>query len=85
MDLAGLPPRPGGRDRPTAGDRDPRGSTAFANPTATMLRDPEGHDAVMVTMFVPMEGAAPGEAVSLLYLVPLDRDPAATPGPSDPQ
>jgi hypothetical protein len=61
------------------------GSTAFANPTATMLRDPEGHDAVMVTMFVPMEGAAPGEAGSLLYLVPLDRDPAATPGPSGPQ
>ena len=60
-------------------------STAFANPTATMLRDPEGRQAVMVTMFVPMEGAAPGEAGSLLYLVPLDRDPAATPGPSGPQ
>ena len=39
----------------------------------------------MVTVFVPMEGAAPGEAVSLLSLVPLDRDPAATQGPSDPQ
>jgi hypothetical protein len=49
-----------------------RGSTAFANPTATMLRDPAGHDAIMVTLFVPMEGAAPGEAGSLLYLVPVD-------------
>jgi hypothetical protein len=25
----------------------------------------------MVTLFLPMEGAAPGEAGSLLYLVPL--------------
>jgi len=49
------------------------GSTAFANPTATMLGDPEGRDALMVTLFVPMEGAAPGEAGSLLYLVPLDQ------------
>ena len=63
-----------------------RGSTAFANPTATMLLDPEGHDAVMVTMFLPMEGAAPGEAGSLLYVVPLGQaHPAATPGPSGPQ
>jgi hypothetical protein len=46
------------------------GSTAVANPTATLLRDPAGHDALMVTLFVPMEGAAPGEAGSLLYVVP---------------
>jgi photosystem II stability/assembly factor-like uncharacterized protein len=52
------------------------GSTAFANPTATMLRDPEGRDALMATLFVPMEGAAPGEAGSLLYLVPLDQGDA---------
>ena len=49
------------------------GSTAFANPTATMLRDPAGRDALMVTLFVPMEGAAPGEAGSLLYLVPVSQ------------
>jgi hypothetical protein len=49
------------------------GSTAFANPTATMLRDPAGRDAVMVTLFLPMEGAAPGEAGSLLYHVPADQ------------
>jgi hypothetical protein len=47
------------------------GSTAFANPTATMLRDPAGRDALMVTLFLPMEGAAPGEAGSLLYVVPI--------------
>jgi hypothetical protein len=58
-------------------------STAFANPTATVLRDPEGRDALMATMFLPMEGAAPGEAGSLLYLVPLDRTRvAATPSPT---
>jgi hypothetical protein len=48
------------------------GSRALANPTATMLRDPAGRQAVMVTLFVPMEGAAPGEAGSLLYHVPAD-------------
>jgi hypothetical protein len=48
------------------------GSTAFANPTATVLRDPAGRQAVMLTLFVPMEGAAPGEAGSLLYHVPVD-------------
>jgi hypothetical protein len=55
-----------------------RGSTAFANPTATVLRDPKGRDALMVTMFLPMEGAAPGEAGSLLYLVPLGQAGPAT-------
>jgi hypothetical protein len=48
------------------------GSTAFANPTATVLRDPAGRQAVMVTLFVPGEGAAPGEAGSLLYHVPVE-------------
>jgi photosystem II stability/assembly factor-like uncharacterized protein len=41
-----------------------------------MLGDPEGRDALMVTLFVPMEGAASGEAGSLLYLVPLDQGDA---------
>jgi hypothetical protein len=49
-----------------------KGSTAFANPTATPLRDPAGREAVMVTLFLPMEAAAPGEAGSLLYLVAVD-------------
>jgi hypothetical protein len=35
-----------------------------------------------VTLFLPMEGAAPGEAGSLLYVVPVDRArPAASPSP----
>jgi hypothetical protein len=59
------------------------GSTAFANPTASVLQDPQGRDALMVTIFLPLEGAAPGEAGSLLYLVPLDRSRvAATPSPT---
>jgi hypothetical protein len=59
------------------------GSTAFANPTATMLRDPAGRDALMVTLFLPMEGAAPGEAGSLLYVVPIGQPgPAASPSPA---
>jgi hypothetical protein len=49
-----------------------RGSTAFANPTATCLRDPVGRDAVMVTLFLHVEGAAAGEAGSLLYYLPVD-------------
>jgi hypothetical protein len=52
------------------------GSTAFANPTATCLRDPSGRDAVMVTLFLHVEGAASGEAGSLLYYVPID-EPAS--------
>jgi hypothetical protein len=49
------------------------GSTAFANPTATWLRDRSGRDAVMVTLFLPVEGAAAGEAGSLLYHLPVDQ------------
>jgi hypothetical protein len=48
------------------------GSKAFANPTATPLRDPAGREAIMVTMFLPLEGAAAGEAGSLLYVVAVD-------------
>ena len=51
-----------------------RGSTAFANPTATVLRDPTGRPSLMVTLFLPTEGAAPGEAGSLLFVVPVDAD-----------
>jgi hypothetical protein len=37
----------------------------------------------MVTLFLPMEGAAPGEAGSLLYVVPIGQaDPAASPIPA---
>jgi hypothetical protein len=44
-----------------------RGSTAFGNPKVTVLRAPSGAPAVLTTMFVFGEGAAPGEGGSLLY------------------
>lgn len=43
------------------------GSTAFANPTLTALKTPSGQRAMLVTLFVPSEGAAPGESGELLY------------------
>jgi photosystem II stability/assembly factor-like uncharacterized protein len=49
--------------------------TIAATPDGGLLTAAEfndGRQAVMVTLFVPMEGAAPGEAGSLLYHVPAD-------------
>jgi hypothetical protein len=43
------------------------GSTAFTNPTMTNLRAPNGENALVVTLFVPSEGAAPGESGQLIY------------------
>lgn len=43
------------------------GSTAFANPTLTALKTPSGQRAMLITLFIPSEGAAPGEAGELLY------------------
>jgi hypothetical protein len=43
------------------------GSTAFANPHLTVLRAPNGRPAVFVSLFLPSEGAAPGESGELLY------------------
>ena len=43
------------------------------NPTATCLRQPSGRNAVMATLFLPVEGAAPTEAGSLLYHVLVDQ------------
>ena len=45
------------------------GSTAFANPYATLL--PGSPARLLVTYFVPSEGAGPGEAGTLLFLRPL--------------
>lgn len=44
-----------------------RGSVAFANPTATALAAPSGRPAVVVTLFIPSEGAASGEGGELVY------------------
>jgi hypothetical protein len=45
----------------------PGGSTSFGNPTVTELVAPSGKRALMVTMFVFSEGAASGEAGSLIF------------------
>ncbi|WP_329114665.1 hypothetical protein [Streptomyces sp. NBC_01465] len=43
------------------------GSTAFANPSATRITAPDGRTALLVSVFIPKEGAAAGEAGQLLY------------------
>jgi hypothetical protein len=43
------------------------GSTAFANPTFTVLRSPRGRPALLVTLFLPSEGAARTEGGELIY------------------
>lgn len=43
------------------------GSTAFANPKVTAIRSPSGVPALAVTLFLPVEGAAPGEAGELIH------------------
>jgi hypothetical protein len=47
--------------------RTDRGSTAFANPHITALTAPDGRRAVVVTLFVPGEGAARGEGGEAIY------------------
>ncbi|KAJ7208785.1 hypothetical protein C8J57DRAFT_1484398 [Mycena rebaudengoi] len=44
-----------------------RGSTAFANPSISTIKTPDGESAVVVGMFLPGEGAAAGEAGQLIY------------------
>jgi phosphatidylinositol-3-phosphatase len=55
------------------------GSTAFANPTFTRVNAPKGGGAVVVTMFLPREGAAPGEAGELIYYKRLGAAPEPPP------
>jgi hypothetical protein len=45
----------------------PGGSTSFGNPTVSEVVAPSGRRALMVTMFVFSEGAASGEAGSLIF------------------
>jgi hypothetical protein len=42
-------------------------STAFANPSVTAIRSPSGRPALAVSLFLPSEGAAPGEAGPLIF------------------
>ncbi|MFG2647626.1 hypothetical protein [Streptomyces sp. NPDC048436] len=43
------------------------GSRAFANPSAALVTDPQGRPALLVSLFIPGQGAAPGEAGQLVY------------------
>ncbi|KAJ7849214.1 hypothetical protein B0H14DRAFT_2765747 [Mycena olivaceomarginata] len=43
------------------------GSTAFANPSISRVTSPQGEEAIVVGLFLPSEGAAPGEAGQLIY------------------
>ncbi|MEV0221465.1 hypothetical protein [Streptomyces sp. NPDC050704] len=43
------------------------GSRAFANPSAALVTDPDGRPALLVSLFIPREGSAPGEAGQLIY------------------
>jgi hypothetical protein len=52
------------------------GSTAFTNPTITNLRTSDGENALVVTLFVPNEGAAPGESGELIYYKTYHSDPS---------
>ena len=40
-----------------------RGSTAFANPSYSLIKDPQGRPAIVVGMFIAVEGAAPTRQV----------------------
>jgi hypothetical protein len=46
-------------------------SPACANPTLTLVDAPGGGSAIVVAVFIPVEGAAPGEAGELLYYIDL--------------
>ena len=60
-----------------------RGSRGFANPTYTPLVLPNGQSGVVVTQFVPMSGAEPGEAGELIYYRRMN-EPAPPPPPPGP-
>ena len=53
-------------------------STAFANPTVTVLRAPSGARAIVVTLFLPVSGAARGEVGELVYFREITPRPANT-------
>lgn len=48
-------------------------SRAFANPSITPVTTPSGRRALFVSLFLPAEGAAPGENGQLIYVVPVSR------------
>ena len=56
--------------------RSDAGSTAFANPSVSLVRAPSGAPAIVVTLFVPQEGAARGESGELVYYRVIGSRPA---------
>jgi hypothetical protein len=58
--------------------RTPGGSRSFANPTITYARLPGGELGVIITVFVPQTGAAPGESGELVYSVSIASHAAST-------
>lgn len=57
------------------------GSKSFANPTGTYIDLPDGRAGIVFTLFLPSQGAAKGEAGTLIYAKPL---PALTHPPKEP-
>ncbi len=51
-------------------------SIAFANPTFTVLTSPNNLPCVVVTYFLPREGAAPGELAQLIFYTEYQEDSA---------
>lgn len=51
-----------------------RGSKSFANPTVTACLSPQGKRCLVVTLFLPSQGAAEGEAGELLFYRELEAD-----------
>jgi hypothetical protein len=51
----------------TLAPRTPGGSIAFGNPRVTVLQDPGGYRALVVTLFAFSIGNGPGEAGPLIY------------------
>lgn len=51
--------------------RTAKASTAFANPSVTSLTGPTGVPSLLVTAFIPSDGAAPGESGELIYWQPI--------------
>ena len=61
--------------------RTPGRSTAFANPSATVLRDPSGVLSLVVTQFIPGGGAGSGESGELIYWNPIGTSTTPTTAP----
>lgn len=51
-----------------------RGSRSFANPTVTACVSPQGKRCLVVTLFLPAQGAAEGEAGELLFYRELEAE-----------